>query len=114
MPNLEGYDVREIGLAWYSPSTWRELCTHPEARIEKSYSEFVRTYERMSAGYAREGFQIVKLPIDIALLIQWCHKHGYEIDGKGRAAFGAALQAALAAGKDVMALEWRDDTRSVQ
>jgi hypothetical protein len=112
MPKLEGYDVHEIGVAWYSSGAWRELCALPEAGIEKSYSEYLRSYERMSADFAAQGIRAVKVPIDIALMIKWCHAHGYEIDGRGRAAFGAALQLAQVAGKDVLSMEFHDNTRT--
>jgi hypothetical protein len=113
MTKLEGYDVRDMGAAWYTPETWRELRAHPEAKIEKTYSEYVRGYERAVAGYTAQGFRVVKLPIDIALMVEWCHAHGYEIDGKGRAVFGAALMNAHGTGRDIMTTPFRDDTRTV-
>jgi hypothetical protein len=114
MTKLEGYDVRDIGVAWYTLETWRELRAHPEAKIEKTYSEYVRGCERVIAGYTAQGFRVVKLPIDIALMVEWCHAHGYEIDGKGRAVFGAALMNAHGTGRDIMTTPFRDDTRTVQ
>jgi len=65
-----------IGVAWYSPETWRELCALPGAGITKTYSEFVRGYEGIVAGCAARGVQAVKVPIDIALMVEWCRKHG--------------------------------------
>jgi hypothetical protein len=99
-----------IGVAWYSPETWRELCALPEAKIDKTYSEFVRTYEGIVSGCAARGVQAVKVPIDIALMVEWCRKHGYEIDSKGRTAFVAALM--LAGKDDVMTMPFRDNTRT--
>jgi hypothetical protein len=113
MTKLEGYDVRDIGVAWYTLETWRELRALPEAKIEKTYSEYVRGCERVIAGYTAQGFRVVKLPIDIGLMVEWCHAHGYEIDGKGRAVFGAALMTAHAAGKDIMTTPFSDDTRTM-
>jgi hypothetical protein len=114
MPKLEGYDVRDVGVAWYTPETWRELRAHPGAKIEKTYSEYVRGCERVIAGYTAQGFRVVWLPIDVALMAKWCHANGYEIDGKGRAAFGSALMAAHDAGKDIMTMPFRDGTRTTQ
>jgi hypothetical protein len=113
MAKLEGYDV-DIGVARYTPETWRELRARPEAKIEKTYSEYVRSYERATAGYTAQGFRVVKLPIDIALMVEWCHAHGYEIDSKGRAAFGAVLMTSYDAGEDIRTMPFRDDTRTVQ
>jgi hypothetical protein len=33
-------------MAWYSPEAWKQLAAIPEARIEKSYQDFVRAFER--------------------------------------------------------------------
>jgi hypothetical protein len=114
MPKLEGYDVRDVGVAWYTPETWRDLRARPEAKIEKTYPEYIRSYERAVAGYTAQGFRVVKLPIDIPLMVQWCHAHGYEIDSKGRASFGAALLLARDAGKDIMTMPFHDRTRTEQ
>jgi hypothetical protein len=114
MTKLQGYDVRDMGVAWYTPEAWRKLCAHPEAKIQKTYSEYLRSYDRVIAGYAAHGIRVVKLPIDIAQMAEWCHAHGYEIDGKGRAVFGSALMAAHDAGKDIMTMPFRDDTRTAQ
>ena len=114
MPKLEGYDVRVIGISWYTPQTWRELCAHPEAEIEKTYSEYVHATERLIADYTAQGFRVVREPIDIAQMIEWCHKHGYEIGGIGRAAHGATLQYCRDSGDDIMTVVFTDDTRTMQ
>jgi hypothetical protein len=90
------------------------LRAHPEAKIEKTYSEYVRDCERFIAGCPAQGYRVVKVPIHIALMVEWCHAHGYEIDGEGRAVFGAALLAAHDAGEDVMSMEFHDGTHTVQ
>jgi len=103
-----------MGLAWYSPETWQELCKHPEAKIGKSYSEYLRDYDDLAAGFTAKGLQVEKVPVDLALMTKWCHAHGYEINSKGRTAFVAALSLARDAGKDVMTMPFSDNTRSVQ
>ena len=108
-----GDDHNAIGVAWFTPETWRELRAHPEAKIEDTYSEYVRRYERALAAFTAQGFRVVKVPIDISLMIEWCHAHGYEIDSGGRAVFATVLLA-NDAGEDVMSIEFRDDARTVQ
>ena len=103
-----------MGLAWYSPDAWRELCAMPEAGIEITYPEYVRKFERLLAGYAAQGFRVVKVPVDVTLMVAWCRRHGYDIDDKGRAVFGAALMCARDAGQDVMTMPVEDPTRTVQ
>jgi hypothetical protein len=103
-----------MGLAWYSPEAWRRLEAMPEPRIEKSYQRFVRNFEAMAREFAAQGYAAKRIPIDIDHMVAWCHRHGYEIDTKGRATYGALL---LAAGGDPVALDKYpvvDKTRAVQ
>ena len=111
---LNKYGVSVIAMAWYTPATWRELRAIPEAGIELSYSAFVRKCERRIADYIAQGFRVEKVPVDIGQMKAWCRKHGYALDAKGRAAFGAALAMARDSGEDVMAARFRDNTREVQ
>jgi hypothetical protein len=104
----------DIAMGWYTPETWRELRAHPEARIEKTYSEYLRCCDRFIAGCPAQGLRVVKVPIDIPLMIEWCHAHGYEIDSGGRAVFAGVLLGAQDAGDDIMSMEFRDATRTVQ
>ena len=111
---LDKYGISVICMGWYTPATWRELRAIPEAGIEMSYSAFVRKCERRIADYIARGFRVEKVPVDIGRMKAWCGKHGYALDAKGRAAFGAALAVARESGEDVMAARFRDDTREVQ
>ena len=36
-----------LGVAWYTPEAWVQLEAMPEARIEKSYADFVRAFGRI-------------------------------------------------------------------
>jgi hypothetical protein len=106
--------VADIGIPWYTPQTWQELSAHPEAKISDTFSEYVRRYDRATAAFAAQGFRAVKVPVDVALMVEWCHAHGYEIDSAGRAVFVTALLAAKDAGDDIMSMEFRDATRTMQ
>ena len=102
-------------MAWYSPETWRELRAVPEAKIEMSYPQFVRKVERMVAGFEAEGIRVVMVPINVAQMVAWCHRHGYEADSRGRALYGAVLTMAIKAGRDVMTMPFENRiTRTVQ
>ena len=39
------YNIDTIGVAFYSLETWQCLAAMPEARIEKSYQDFVRSFD---------------------------------------------------------------------
>jgi hypothetical protein len=106
-------DETTLGVAWYSPEAWAQLAAMPEARIEKTYADFVRTFERAVRELAAHGVQAEKIVIDIAEMTEWCHRHGYEVDAKGRATYGSML---LLARDDPEVLNRPpiDRTRSVQ
>jgi hypothetical protein len=81
-----------IGVTWYTPEAWQRLAAMPEARIEKSYQDFVRSFERTVRGFAAHGVRSERIVIDdVAKMIEWCHGHGYEVDTRGRAAYGSML-----------------------
>ena len=114
MSILDKYGIRAIGMSWYTPEAWQELRAMPKAKIEMSYSQFTRKCERLIAGFEARGIKVEKVAVDIGQMTAWCHQHGYEIDDMGRTAFGAALTACRASGRDVMATPFEDGTRSVQ
>jgi hypothetical protein len=80
-----------IGMAWYSAEAWQQLEAIPEADIQKSYADFARTFETLARKFAMQGFATEKIPIDVAQMRTWCHRHGYEIDDKGRAVYGTMV-----------------------
>ncbi len=87
-------DQNVVALAWYTPVTFRELAALPEAEIEISYAEYLRKNEELIAHFSPKGFRVVKVAIDIRQMTMWCHQHGYEIDGAGRAIFSGKKTAA--------------------
>jgi hypothetical protein len=60
-----------IGVAWYTPEAWQQLAAMPEARIEKSYQDFVRSFERTVRGFAAHSGRgiIVYADADLRLAI---------------------------------------------
>jgi hypothetical protein len=83
-----------LGMAWYSPEAWAQLAAIPEARIEKSYAEFVRGFEVLSREFAAKGVRVEPVSVDVGRMTEWCHRNGYKIDNRGRTIYGAALLAA--------------------
>jgi hypothetical protein len=88
----DGPGSLNVAVTFYTPSAWKRLAAMPEARIEKSYTEFVRDFERAMRGAVASGVRVEKVVIDAADIddmIEWCHRNGYEIDAKGRPAYSA-------------------------
>jgi hypothetical protein len=80
-----------IGVAWYIPEAWQQLAAMPEARIEKSYQDFVCTFERARRELAAHGVRAERVVIDIDKMTEWCHRNGYEVDTRCRAAYGCMV-----------------------
>jgi hypothetical protein len=80
-----------IGMAWYTPETWKQLAAIPEARIEKSYQDFVHAFERGVREFAACGVQVEKIAIDVAKMAEWCQRNGYQVDTTGRTTYGSML-----------------------
>jgi hypothetical protein len=62
-------------------------------------------------GAVARGARIEKVVIDVADLdemVEWCHRHGYEIDDKGRPAY------CVARAMGGLNASFTDKTRSVQ
>ena len=77
MPDLHGYNVRIVGVSWYSEETWRELAAIPEATIKKTYPQYVRNSERLIDWYGAQGFEVDKVAVDVGQMVARCHRHGY-------------------------------------
>jgi hypothetical protein len=104
-------DAPSLTFAWYTPAAWERLAAIPEAEIEKTYQEFVHSFEAAWRGFAAQGMRPRKMVIDVAdidEMIEWTHRNGYEIDAKGRAGYGVVRSMG---GLDK---PFVDETRSVQ
>jgi hypothetical protein len=104
-------ELAGLAVAWYTPAAWDRLVAMPEAQIEKTYQEFIRDTENLMRTYTARGLRPVRQVIDVADLdemIAWCHRNGYGIDGKGRAAYGV-VRSMGGLNKPLT-----DETRSVQ
>jgi hypothetical protein len=86
--------MRAVGVAWYSEKAWKRLESMPEARIEKTYADYLRAVENSERELAAFGLKTERMQINIDHMTAWCHRNGYEIDGKGRSAYGTMLIAA--------------------
>jgi len=100
-----------LAVAWYTPAAWDRLVAIPEAQIDKTYPEFVRATETYMRAFTARGVRPLKQVIDVAdidEMIAWCHRNGYEIDGKGRAVYGVVRS------MGGLNEPFTDETRSVQ
>lgn len=89
-----GYPISKMGVAWYTPNSWRELQAVAEGPLASSYDEFVRRANVAAGEWKAKGIEVEKQLIDVAHMVAWCKRHGYRVDSRGRSAYGAALSLA--------------------
>jgi hypothetical protein len=107
-------DEPGMGVAWYTPSAWAQLAALPEAKIEKTYQDFVRDFWRTVREFEARGVRVERVTVDVAAMTEWCRRHGYEIDSKGRTVYVAMLMAAGSDPNVLATMPIVDNTRSVQ
>jgi hypothetical protein len=79
-------------IAWYTPTTWRQLQDVAGADALCSYAEFTRKTEEILCGLQARGIRAEKVPIDVDHMSAWCKHRGYPISDSGsRAAYGSIL-----------------------
>lgn len=100
-----------MAMAWYSPEAWLELAAIPEAKIDMTYDEYLRNCHSYIERFKKHNISVDLIPVNVGQMVEWCRKHGCEIDCKGRATFGAVLAACCANGADVMSTGFKDGTK---
>jgi hypothetical protein len=82
--------MSDVAMAWFTPTSWCELCAVAEDELAGSYEAFVHNATAKIAAFEAQGFAVTKVPIDVPHLVAWCTRHGLHVDSKSRAAYGAA------------------------
>src|SRR5213593_4552323 len=77
------------GIAWYSSAEWqklREVAADPD-RLENTYQEWLAVLEQAWKKMVAAGIALVKVPVDVSNLTNWCRERNIPIDGKARAQY---------------------------
>ena len=77
------------GVAWYSSTQWqqlREVAADPE-RLENTYQEWLAVADQAWKKMEASGIALVKIPLDVPKLTDWCRERNLPIDGKARAQY---------------------------
>jgi 23S rRNA A2030 N6-methylase RlmJ len=77
------------GVAWYSFTQWqqlREVAADAE-RLENTYQEWLAVADQARKKIEASGIVLVKVPIDVSQLIEWCRNRNIPIDGEARAQY---------------------------
>ena len=78
-----------IGTAWYRRDQWPLLLETAADRsdLEETYDEWLMTIRHTIADMGSQGVRVIKVPIDMEDLLDWCKLEGREQDGAARAAY---------------------------
>jgi hypothetical protein len=77
------------GIAWYSSEQWAELrrvASDPE-ELETTYEEWQAVIKRAVPDFIKAGYKLVKVPVDLTELADWCRRRGRLIDADARAQY---------------------------
>lgn len=77
------------GVAWYSSTQWqqlREVAADPE-RLENTYQEWLAVADQAWKKIEASGIALVKVPVVVSELTDWCRERDIPIDGKARAQY---------------------------
>lgn len=90
------------GVAWYSRAQWQLLkqVASDKNRLHDRYEEWCDEFDSALQGFDQVGMEYIKIPIDVAELVQWCNENQMPIDGEARAKFTAVKVSELNAGQD--------------
>ncbi len=78
-----------MGVGWYRKDQWDRLLeiSADADDLEDAYEKWLEQAEVKFEQLRQEGVNVVKTPVDVNELLEWCQSHGRPVDGKARAAF---------------------------
>jgi Asp-tRNA(Asn)/Glu-tRNA(Gln) amidotransferase A subunit family amidase len=87
MAKSKAKDPRSIlGVAWYKPEQWETLSNASVDKddLEKTHAEWLTGAERAVKQLRQQGYQVVKVDVDIFDLMLWCESQKIPLDGEAR------------------------------
>jgi hypothetical protein len=78
-----------VGVAWYTPEQWArlKLLADDSDKLDDTHKDWLKNANGHVRGLKRQGFQVVKVPLDIDEWAAWCRKNGKALDGAARSEF---------------------------
>jgi hypothetical protein len=79
------------GIAWYSSDQWADLrrVVSDPAELESTFEEWQAVVKRSVPALINAGITLVKVPVDVTALVNWCRQHRKPIDAHARAQYVA-------------------------
>jgi hypothetical protein len=87
---LKKEDVQLVtGVAWNKADQWPALYEASVDRdaLEDTHEEWLKQAQKTLVELGRQGVRTERVEIDVGELVEWCRRHGRDLDGKARAEF---------------------------
>ena len=88
--------AKTAGVFWINREDWARyvnLCVDG-AKLPTTYSEWVSGAERVTQNLAREGWEVIKVDVDLAEFAAWCKANALDIDKVARIRYANEIAAA--------------------
>jgi hypothetical protein len=79
------------GIAWYKSEQWQRLLEISEdrAELESTHAEWEQNAVQSMKKLMRSGLRLVKIPVDVEELLQWCLAANRPVNGETRSTYAA-------------------------
>jgi hypothetical protein len=80
-----------VGVAWYTPEQWDRLksLAVDAAALDDTYQDWLKNATVNLRRLKQQGYQVVKVPLEINEWVAWCQENDKALDGAARSAFTA-------------------------
>ncbi|MEX2284550.1 MAG: hypothetical protein WEE89_18825 [Gemmatimonadota bacterium] len=82
-----------VGVAWYSREHWQRLrdASEDRADLEDTWEEWNAQAEEQLADLRCSSIRVIKVPVDVDAMVDWCRERGVPVNAENRAAYTAEL-----------------------
>ena len=98
---------KTAGIFWITPEQWSsyvDLCID-RAKLPPTYNDWMNVSERVNQSLAREGWEVIKINIDLAEFAAWCKLNGLETDKVARVKYANEIADAQIRTRDVQRIK---------
>jgi len=78
-----------IGIAWYTPEEWKRLksVAADADALDDTHRDWLKNATGHLKWLSQQGFEVIKVLIDVDEWVAWCQKNGKALDGAARSEF---------------------------
>ena len=93
---------RAAGIFWVKQADWARYVTLciDRSNLPASYEKWLYSANKAAQTFARHGWEIVKVEVDLDAFLVWCKRRGLDVDGKARTEYANEVAAAQVRARD--------------